>query len=437
MKRSSFTQLLEWKVNSSRKPLLLRGARQVGKTHLVRQLGEEFSNFIELNLEKQPKLTHLFSGDLDPHQLVREISLLLNVKITPGKTLLFIDEIQENPRAITALRYFYEEMPDLHVIAAGSLVDFAINKVGVPVGRIQFMHLFPLTFLEFLLALDRESLVKAIASQEMTQPMPDLIHKMSLELFAQYVAVGGMPEAVKCWRDKQDIHACVSIHHDLIAAYRQDFHKYAKQHQLKYLQLIFDEAPRFMGRKFLFSALSGDYRKRDLTPCLDLLVWAKVIQKVVQTSAQGLPLGAGANPERFKLQMCDVALAQALLGQSPISLLTNSYSELVNRGEVIEAIVGQELLGYTHSRITPSLYYWHKESPGATAEVDYIIQNDNKILPVEVKSGSGYQMRSLKRFFDTHPNTPYGIRISPDNLSRQGDIQAIPLYAISRVIKEV
>ncbi|NGX62111.1 MAG: hypothetical protein K940chlam9_01605 [Chlamydiae bacterium] len=436
MKRYTMRSLMEWKRSPSRKSLLLRGARQVGKTHLVRQFGTTFEHFVEINLETYPDLIPLFEGNLDPERIIRELSLRFQAPIEPGKTLLFIDEIQEFPRAIIALRYFYEKMPGLHVVAAGSLVDFAIQQVGVPVGRVEFLYLYPLSFLEFLEAMERRDLVEAILAQEMGVPFSDPIHQLLLEYFAQYLLVGGMPDAVKCWRDEKNFRACQMIHHNLMVAYRQDFHKYAKEHQVKYLNLILEEAPRFMGRKFTFMSLSGDYRKRDLDPCLDLLIYARVLHKVYQTSAQGLPLLAGSSYQRYKLIFIDIALAQTLLGIGLQESMMNLAKELVNRGEAVEALVGQELLAYSEPRMDPTLFYWHRERAGSTAEVDYVIQKGHDIFPIEVKSGSKREMRSLYRFLETHLTSSFGYRISIDPFSDEEKLASVPLYAIAKLFQD-
>jgi hypothetical protein len=433
--RNSLQALLEWKGSTLRKSLLLRGARQVGKTHLVRQFGGTFDNLVEINLEIYPDLKPIFEGNLDPKLIIKELSLRFQTSIIPGRTLLFIDEIQECPRALIALRYFYEEMPDLHVVAAGSLVDFAIQQVGIPVGRIEFLYLYPLNFLEFLEALGRKDLAEEILAHEIGIPFSELIHKLLLDYFTQYLFVGGMPEAVKCWRDEHDFRPCQILHHTLISAYRQDFHKYSKKHQIKYLNLILEEAPRFMGRKFKFSELTGEWRKRELDPCLDLLVHARVLDKVYQTPAQGLPLLAGSHYERFKLVMVDIALAQTLLGMGTMRSILNLSQELVNRGEAVEALVGQELLAYSDPRMEPTLFYWHREQTGSTAEVDYVVQRDHAIIPIEVKSGSKKKMKSLCRFLETHPKSPFGYRVSIDPFSMEPKLLSIPLYAIAKIFK--
>ena len=232
MKRFIDAHLLEWSKQKGFKPLLLRGARQVGKTYAARELGKKFETFIEINLEVNPKARDIFSTDLYPQRIIEEIFYLTKKKVVPGKTLLFFDEIQAEPKALLALRYFYEMMPELHVIAAGSLLDFAVESVGIPVGRVEFLYMYPLSFLEFIQALGEDILYKAIIEHEGTQPMSMIAHDRLLQLTKEYLAIGGMPEIVHTWAQERDALQCSKIHQTLINAYRQDFNQYAKKHQL-------------------------------------------------------------------------------------------------------------------------------------------------------------------------------------------------------------
>lgn len=431
MKRIAFIDLLSWRNSPIRKPLILRGARQVGKTHLVRQFGATFENFVEINFEQMRNVHSIFSGDLEPEKMLRNLSLVADQEIIPGKTLLFLDEIQEAPQAIIALRYFYELMPELHIIAAGSLLDFAIEKVGVPVGRVNFLYLYPLSFIEYLKASGYELLIHEIIEHDPIQPLEEAIHEKYLRLIAEYIAIGGMPEAVKIWLKDKDIGQCQQVHHDIINAYRQDFKKYARKPQYKYLDLIFKETPRLQGERLKFSRFSGDYRKRDLAPCLELLQKARVINKIYHSSGQGIPLAAQMNHEKFKPLFIDVGITQAALGIPLKEWFLDPKSALVNKGALTEAFIGQELLAYSDSHTDAELYYWHREAKGSNAEIDYLIQNEGTVLPVEVKSGKGSTLQSLKQFLKTHHQSPYGIRLSIHNYSRFDKIVSLPLYAVA------
>src|SRR5579871_1501623 len=252
MKRIIDYHLRSWKNDPYRKPLLVRGARQIGKTFSIRNLGASFEHFVEINLEERPEAVIIFEKNLDPERIVAELSAITGKDIRPGSTLLFIDEIQMMPRAITALRYFYEKMPELHVIAAGSLLDFAIEEVGISVGRVQFLYMFPLSFIEFLAALGNTILIKEILSHDPTKEISDVIHRHILALLGDYCALGGMPYVVQLWQKKKDPLACAQIHSEIINAYRQDFTKYAKKSHIPYVELIFNAIPMQMSKKFKY-----------------------------------------------------------------------------------------------------------------------------------------------------------------------------------------
>ena len=350
-----------WKNDRNRQPLLLRGARQVGKTYAVRQLGKSFENYIELNLEFVEEARAIFERDLDPRRILKALSLMLNKEIIPGKTLLFIDEIQVEPRAILALRYFYEMLPELHVIAAGSLIDFALEQVGLPVGRVQPLYMYPLSFLEFLAALEEHLVIEEIINHSVHEKLVEPVHRKLLDLVAEYLALGGMPQVVNCWKEVRKPLDCARFQARIFDTYRQDFNKYAKAYQIKYLELLLKETPRQLGKKFKFSEV-GDYRKRELEPALNLLETAGIAHKVTYTAAQGIPLGAQSNPEDFKLIFLDVGLMQSILGHDLTQWFLNPVAEFVNKGALVEAFVGQELLTYSDPYIKPNLYYWHSKA---------------------------------------------------------------------------
>ncbi len=363
MERLIDSFLNQWVIDNARKPLLLRGARQVGKTFAVRQLGKTFSKYVEINCEeRQRDCQLLFEQDLDPSNILRGLSLLAGETIVPGETLLFLDEIQSVPRAIIALRYFYEKMPELHVIAAGSLLEFALEQVGVPVGRIDSFYMYPMTWLEFLWAKKERLLFDEICQHDLHTPMPDVIHDKLLRLLGEYFAIGGMPEVVSHWVESNDPYLCFKTQQALVDNYRQDFEKYAKKHQVKYVEVLFNQIPRQLGKKFNFSAVPGEYRKRELLPCFDLLVKASVIHPVYHTSAQGLPLGADVDLDKFKALFLDIGMAQALLGLDLKEWILNPTEAFVNQGEIVEAFIGQEILAYSHAFQKKMIYYWHQET---------------------------------------------------------------------------
>lgn len=432
MKRLILSHLRAWSRNSNRRPLILRGARQVGKTHSVRELGKLFEDFIEINFEELDGAREIFEKDLNIERIVRDLNLLTGKKIFPGKTLLFLDEAQEVPRSLIALRYFYEKMPDLHVIAAGSLLDFAIEQVGVPVGRVEFLYQHPMSFFEFLVAKGEKILASEILNLSFDNPFHEVIHNKALDLLGEYIVIGGMPQAVKSWVKSNDITECANIHEIITSAYIQDFQKYAKKFQLKYVELIFNRIPDLMGRTIKYTYFSNEYRKRELEPCLDLLIKANVTHKVIQSSGNGIPLGAESNYEKFKLIFLDVALAQNMLGFDVKKWFLDPKVEFINKGNLIEAFIGQEMLAYHDPHRLPRLYYWQQESRVSQAEIDYLISLENKVIPVEVKSGEGRSLKSLRSFLNTH-SSPYGIRFSTHNYSIFDGIHSYPLYAAAAV----
>ncbi len=433
MKRDLKHHLQDWKNSPKRKPILLRGARQVGKSYLAREFGKEFEYYLELNFEYTPQLCSIFEKDLDPQRIVRDLSLFTGSEIVPGKTLLFLDEIQECPQSLKSLRYFYEKLPELHVIAAGSLIDFILEDVGLPVGRIKPLYLYPFSFMEFLDVTGHASLRRDIESIDQIRALPEFLHQKLLDLLGEYMAVGGMPEAVQTWITTGDLKKCADIHQTLIDTYRQDFSKYARKSDQKYVDIVFNSIPRLLGKKFVYSSVSPDLRTRELRPALDLLAKAGVAHVIYHSSANGLPLGAEVNPQISKIIFLDIALAQTVLGLDHGQWILNPMESIVNRGPVTEAFVGQELLAYSSPQRKSSLHYWLREKSGSQAEVDYVMELEGKIIPIEVKSGKAGILKSLQLFLQTKDTSPFGLQFSPNSYSidKKRRIIGVPLYGIS------
>jgi uncharacterized protein len=434
MNRLIDKHLQQWAKSAHRKPLLLRGARQVGKTYAARSLGKNFSSYVEINFELTPEATLLFEKDLDPIRLMRDLSAFSGKKIDPGKTLLFFDEIQAAPKAVTALRYFYEGMPALHVIAAGSHLGFAFDEVGVPVGRVSMLQMRPLSFLEFLCASGNNLLAREIVHHDPTQPLMNALHDKANNLLGQYYAIGGMPESAVAWIDHKDIDICRKINLEIIKSYRQDLDKYSAKFGQKYLDVVFESIPRQMGTKFRYHAIHGEYRKNQLAPALDLLQKLGVATKVYHSSAQGVPLGGSINSDKFKVLFVDVALSQAMLGLPAGNWILDALESMDNKGEITEAFVGQEILAYQDPDLDTSLYYWHRESRSSNAEVDYLIQQESDVIPVEVKSGTTGWLRSMHKFLEEHSSSPYGLRFYRGDFHVDGRIKSYPLYAVANAV---
>lgn len=336
-----------------------------------------------------------------------------------------MDEIQECEAAITTLRYFKEECPELHVIAAGSLIEFALAKLGVPVGRIQFLHLYPISFGEFLTALGRDDLRTHLLSQQISPP----IHTQLLNHVKTYLWLGGMPAVVQSWLDNKDVQLCHRLQDEILQAYRQDFLKYVKRNQIDHVSQIFDAVPAQLGKKFTYSHVNPHIRAQALKQAMQLLEMAGMAIPAYHTSAQGLPLGAAKNEKRFKAFFLDVGLAQRLLGLDMKRWVTQEL-KVTNIGAIAEQFVAQELLAYAQPQRKEELYYWHREASASNAEVDFVVVKDRDIVPVEVKSGVRGGIKSMSLFLESHPATSYGVKISENPFASHDKLHEVPLYGI-------
>ncbi len=426
MKRLLEQQIIEWKDSQRRKPLILRGARQTGKTWLVENvLAKKFDNFVKIDLEKRGDLHVHFEKDLDPRKILSYLELTTG-RITPGKTLLFLDEIQACPRAITALRYFHEELPELHVVAAGSLLEFAFGKISVPVGRVQYLHVNPMTFYEYLIALDKE----AMAEYSLTHPsqVEEPVQRTILEELRRYFFVGGMPECVKTWRDSGSMVETFQVQSEIIESYRDDFLKYRPQVDPACLDAVFLNAARSVGEQLKYTRLNDGHSGQTNRKAFDLLAKARVLHKIPACDPSGLPLGATANQKKFKASLLDIGLMQRLC-QVPVELELQQDNLLaMYRGKLAEQFVAQELLAHRG----PQLYYWARDARGSSAEVDYLVVSGGNILPVEVKSGAGGSLKSLHLMLDKYTNCPGGVVFYSGvyrSLPEQ-KLEFLPLYGV-------
>ncbi|RKX84963.1 MAG: hypothetical protein DRP58_06485 [Spirochaetes bacterium] len=434
MQRDLSSNLNEWVRDDHRKPLVIRGARQVGKSWLVKRLGKQFSNFVEINFDRNPELASLFEQTVEPQKLINLLSNYSGIQIIAGKTLLFLDEIQICRRAITSLRYFYEEMPDLHVIAAGSLLDFELNKISIPVGRISFLYVYPLSFGEFLSALKKENLRKMIIENEANK-LPEIFHNQLINFTGIYSFIGGMPEVVQRYIDTDDLKKCMEIQSDILQTYKKDFNKYAKKHQIKYLEKVFTSIPFQTGTKFKFVSVSRDHKSKDLLEALDMLCMAGVANIVYHSSSNGVPIHSEIDIKKFKVFFFDIGLAQRILGLDFRPLMLNPDISQINNGAIAELFTAQELTAYSNPREEYYLHYWHREAKSSNAEIDFVIEKNGIIIPIEVKSGSVGKMRSLKLFMESK-KTICGIKISTYPFSLVNNVQSIPFYGIEVLSKK-
>ncbi|PKN01509.1 MAG: hypothetical protein CVU77_04265 [Elusimicrobia bacterium HGW-Elusimicrobia-1] len=433
MRRDIEKELLSWKSQKGRQPLVIRGARQVGKSYLVETFGKaHFKNCVTVDFEFQPQLKECFRS-FDPSEIVNKLQMLLGVKIDKNETLLFLDEIQESPRALMSLRYFKEKMPELSVIAAGSLLEFALKKPDfkMPVGRIQFIYLEPLSFGEYLDASGNGRLRQFLSGLKATDKIDDAIHEKLLECLRTYLIVGGMPAVLKDYLDSKDMMNTQRMQTGIIQAYRSDFGKYAGLSRHQYLEKVFDAAPRLVGQRIKYSGIDPDSRSRDLKDALNLLSLAGLVKIVYSTSASGLPLGADINERKFKLNFLDVGLMQNACGLEGRLSVEKDFIQ-INAGAVAEQFAGQELRAYSDSRRGGGLYFWARDKRSSSAEVDYIIAVGADILPVEVKSGKQGKLRSLRVFLD-EKKSKFGVRLSPGKLTFHDKILSIPLYMIEHL----
>lgn len=429
MWRSIETYLHAWQLEKERTPLMIRGARQVGKSYTVEKFGREcFMHLAVANFEYQPQLHEVFNT-LDPVLIVQKLEPLLNVPIVPNKTLLFLDEIQLCPQAILSLRYFKEKMPNLHVISAGSLVEFTLNDLGFsfPVGRIQFLYMKPMSFYEFLINQKQELLVKWIEDLNLQRETDKIIHDRARDFLRQYWLVGGMPSAVKVFIETQSVHDAQKKHQIIIQNYFNDFGKYAAKTKHKLLQHTFYKVPHLIGQQVKYSHIDAETKSRDIKEALQLLNMAGLIHKVSVSSASGLPLAATIKEKQFKLMFLDIGLWQTILN-TPVDLIFHETPMQINKGVVAEYYVGLELISYIDAYRMPELYYWKKDKP-SIAEIDYILPLRDQILPIEVKSGSIGHLKSLQQFMnDKKP--ALGIKIADTPLSLENNLLSLPLYGV-------
>lgn len=426
MERDHLKFLRRWRHDLIRVPLLIKGARQVGKSWIVNHFGMEFSSYIEINFEKDKRVHALFPDTVSLERTLEQLSAYTQTPIKKGETLLFLDEIQECPNALRALRYFKEEVPDLHVIAAGSLLEFALEKLGVAVGRVDYLHLFPLSFLEFLSALGLQHLRKMVEATEVDPAS----HEILIEHLKNYMWLGGMPAVVDTWLNHKDAALCQRVQDRILYNYLDDIQKYAKRHQIEHVENVFRSIPTQIGKKFKYAHVDRDSKTHPIKQGLQLLLRAGVAYPCFHTSAQSYPLGSEVNERRFKAFFFDIGIAQRLLGLDLAEWITNPL-EISYLGPIAEQLVAQELVAYTAPGQTPSLYYWLNESSSGNAEVDFVAIHHQSIIPVEVKSGVKGGMKSLRVFLDKHPHSPFGLKLSLGLFAKQDHLEEVPLYGIA------
>ena len=427
MKRTLYKELLSWKANPNRKPLLVQGARQVGKTYLINKFGKkEYENYVYLNFEQDELLTSIFSKILNPLQILTDLSLYLGYKIETKNTLLFFDEIQIAPKAITSLKYFYEQMPELHLIAAGSLLGVSIGKQSsFPVGKVNFKTLQPLSFEEFLIANKEELLAKNLQKKRDFKPLVDAIHNKLQNYFKTFLYIGGMPEVVQDYIHNKNIVSVRKIQNEILEAYTRDFSKYTEKNLAIKTAEIWNSIPYQLAKenkKFKYNIVRKNARSSYYELTIEWLKSAGLIFLAHQISTPKLPLAGYADNSKFKIYLLDTGLLAAMLSvSSDIIIKPNALFSEYN-GAFIENFVANELIKINEK----SLFYWTSKSD---AEVDFIIQNNTKILPIEVKSGLSKNLKSIRSYAAKYKPEQL-CRTSPRNFHKDKDFINLPLYAL-------
>ena len=400
MYRFALEELKNWASRPDHKPLVLRGARQVGKSYLATTLADEvFDAIAEINFEQTPEMAELFSSR-QPERIIPLLELRLNLPIIPGKTLLFLDEIQAAPEVFATLRYFYEQMPQLHIIAAGSLLEFVLanHKFSMPVGRIEYMHLGPMIFEEFLLAMGKQKLLDFLQGYSLSEPIPASIHNEFMRYVRDFCVIGGMPAAINIYSKTKSYLESERILSNILSTYRADFNKYGQRVNQQRIEKVFLKIPNLVGQKLKYSQIDREEKSRDLKEALHKLELAKIIHKVVHSDANGVPLGAEMNDKYFKTIFLDVGLLCRSAGITMSDIQSTDDLMMINSGQICEQFVGQHLLYSGKYYEDPQLFYWLRQRGSANAEVDYLLTQGTKIIPVEVKAGKSGSLKSLHVF---------------------------------------
>ena len=431
---------------------MVRGARQVGKSSSIRHLGESFDYFVEINFETRPEYRQIFIDNKNVTDIVSRLSLLAGIPIVENKTLLFLDEVQSCPEALHCLWAFKEDMPNLHVVAAGSLLEFTLKKMpSFGVGRIRSVFMYPMSFDEFLYASGYGHWVEAKSKATYSSPLPPELHDALVREFRSFLIVGGMPASVIAWIESHDYLQCSEELEDIQQAYYDDFAKYSEKIDPQLLRNTLRSVVMQIGSKFVYSKVDGGYRTEDVKRALQMLSDAGIVKVVQHSAGNGLPLGAEINCKYKKYNYLDSGLLLRVLdfelgSAQPLTemILIGAAEELVNKGKVTEMVAGWEILKSLSPRTSHDLYYWENTSDGATSEVDYLISRDMIVIPVEVKAGVTGKMKSLRLFmrrkhlllgkrcslenFGVIEFTDSSDDVHPEILKR---IQIHPLYCLS------
>jgi predicted AAA+ superfamily ATPase len=424
MKRLIESKLLEWKNSERRKPLIVRGARQVGKTYTIKAFGRAyFKNYVVIDFERNPGFNVIFEKDLNPSRIISDLEIATGRRIVLQETLVFFDEIQECPEALMALRYFYEEMPGLYLIAAGSLLEFVLEDISFPVGRIQFADLYPLNFLEFQMALGNEPAVESLSGSP--KVLSDSSHQFLLSQLKDYFFVGGMPEAVKVYLESKSINRSIKVQGEICNSLKEDFAKYNPHVDKQCLTEAFTSLAKNVGKQTKYASLSEGYSNPTIKKAYHTLIQAKLASKINSVNPRGLPLSIMTS-KVFKSVMLDIGIMNYLCGIYKTDEYFNNDLLGIYRGAMAEQFVGQEIAVSQNSE----LYYWSRQAKSSTAEVDYVISVKDRIIPVEVKSAKAGKLRSMHQYLKEYPECKAGYIFSANKYSELKEQKLIfmPLY---------
>ncbi|MDR0606147.1 MAG: AAA family ATPase [Bacteroidales bacterium] len=430
-------ELLLWSNDKNRRVLLLRGARQVGKSSAVRNLGKHFKYFVEINFEDvSTQIKNLFIPGVSPQEICQKLSVLKQTPIIPGETLLFLDEIQGCIPAISKLRFFYEQYHELHVVAAGSLLEFALEALpSFGVGRISSYFMYPFSFREFLIAQEKNSWVEEYSRATPDKPLFEALHEQLIRQLQIFMSIGGMPAVISEYIENQDLLRCQGLLNDILVSFRNDFAKYRDRIPASRINEVFESVAKQAQGKFVYEKAGVQLSNRQVKDTLELLIKAGLVYPVTHTAANGIPLGAEANHKFERMFMFDTGLFQHILGLNVGELLLAADFKTVNRGALAEIFVGLELIKASSCNNPHSLYYWQREKKRGSAQVDFLVQKNDRIIPLEVKSGTQGAMQSL-RWFMQEKKIDIGVRTSLENFARYDNIEVYPLYAISNLLKD-
>ena len=430
MERFIIEKLKEWKQSKYRKPLILKGARQVGKTYILKQFGEEnYEGVAYFNFDHDEDLYNLFENTKDPKRILEQLAFIYGKAIMPEKTLIIFDEIQECPNALNSLKYFYEEANEYHIACAGSLLGIRLSHTSFPVGKVEFMNMYPMTFSEFLLADNAKNLVDYMQSLEKAEPIPDIFFNQLEEKLKAYFIIGGMPETVSAWVNEKNMELVNTIQENILLSYESDFSKHTQDSEANKISLIWNSIPSQLAKenkKFLYQTIKEGARAREYEGALNWLNDANLIYKIYNVTKNAFPLKAYTDLSAFKIYMNDVGLLRQMAGldSSIIAEKDRLFEEF--KGAFTENYVLNMLCNVFDREIN---YFTFDRN-----EIDFLIQNKNRIIPIEVKSNKSTNNRSLTKYNENNDNE-ISIRFSNNNLCKDGKIINIPLFMIENIEK--